>query len=67
VPIVNEIDLPRADAEGVAVQLAELLGDDPANVLRISAKTGDGVEAVLDAIIARYLPRSAISTRRRGR
>ena len=53
VPIVNKIDLPQADAEGVAVQLAELLGDDPANVLRISAKTGLGVEAVLDAIIER--------------
>ena len=56
VPIVNKIDLPQADAEGVAVQLAELLGDDPANVLRISAKTGHGVEAVLDAIIARIPP-----------
>src|SRR5271166_4209444 len=40
VPIVNKIDLPQADPDGVALQLAELLGDDPANVLRISAKTG---------------------------
>ena len=53
VPIVNKIDLPQADPDGVALQLAELLGDDPANVLRISAKTGSGVEAVLDAVIAR--------------
>src|SRR6185437_13858434 len=50
VPVVNKIDLPQADADGVATQLAELLGDDPANVLRISAKTGHGVQAVLDAI-----------------
>src|ERR1041384_464295 len=44
VPCVNKIDLPQADPAGVARQLADLLGDDPARVLRISAKTGQGVE-----------------------
>jgi GTP-binding protein LepA len=53
VPVVNKIDLPQADPDGVARQLAELLGGDPAEVLRISAKTGQGVEDVLDAIIER--------------
>ena len=53
VPVVNKIDLPQADPDGAAAQVAELLGDDPGNVLRISAKTGSGVEAVLDAVIAR--------------
>jgi GTP-binding protein LepA len=53
VPILNKIDLPQADPDGVARQLADLLGGDPADVLRISAKTGDGVEDVLDAIIER--------------
>ncbi len=53
VPIVNKIDLPQADPDGVAIQLAELLGDDPGRVLRISAKTGIGVEDVLDAVVAR--------------
>ena len=53
VPVVNKIDLPQADPDGVALQLAELLGDDPARVLRISAKTGIGVEDVLDAVIER--------------
>jgi GTP-binding protein LepA len=53
VPVVNKIDLPQADPDGVAVQLAELLGDDPARVLRISAKTGAGVEDVLDAVVER--------------
>ena len=48
---MNKIDLPQADPDGVAIQLAELLGDDPARVLRISAKTGIGVEDVLDAVI----------------
>jgi GTP-binding protein LepA len=56
VPIVNKIDLPQADPDGVALQLAELLGDDPGNVLRISAKTGLGVEEVLDAVVARIPP-----------
>src|SRR4051794_3317326 len=53
VPVVNKIDLPQADPDGASRQLAELLGDDPDRVLRISAKTGQGVEAVLDAIIER--------------
>jgi GTP-binding protein LepA len=53
IPIVNKIDLPQADPDGVALQLAELLGDDPGRVLRISAKTGVGVEDVLDAVIER--------------
>jgi GTP-binding protein LepA len=53
VPVVNKIDLPQADPDGVAVQLADLLGEDAARVLRISAKTGLGVEDVLDALIER--------------
>ncbi len=53
IPVVNKIDLPQADPDGVAIQLAELLGEDPARVLRISAKTGIGVEAVLDAVVER--------------
>jgi GTP-binding protein LepA len=53
VPIVNKIDLPQADPDGAARQLAELLGEDPDRVLRISAKTGAGVEDVLDAIVER--------------
>src|SRR5579884_3936138 len=58
VPVVNKIDLPQADPDGTAEQLADLLGDDPARVLRISAKTGEGVEAVLDAIVERIPPPS---------
>src|SRR3989449_688147 len=52
-PVVNKIDLPQADPDGAAAEIAELVGDDPARVLRISAKTGEGVEAVLDAIVER--------------
>jgi GTP-binding protein LepA len=53
VPIVNKIDLPQADPDGAAAELAELVGDDPGRVLRVSAKTGQGVEAVLDAVVER--------------
>ncbi len=56
VPVVNKIDLPQADPEGTAVEVADLLGDDPGRVLRISAKTGAGVAEVLDAIVERVPP-----------
>ncbi len=56
VPVANKIDLPAADPDGTAVEVADLLGDDPAHVLRISAKTGDGVADVLDAIVERVPP-----------
>ncbi len=53
VPVVNKIDLPQADPAGAAAEIAELTGDDADGVLRISAKTGDGVAEVLDAIVER--------------
>ena len=53
VPVVNKIDLPSADADGVALQVADLVGCAAEDVLRISAKTGSGVEAVLQAIVDR--------------
>ena len=53
VPAVNKIDLPQARPDDVAAEVAELVGDDPSRVLRISAKTGVGVEHVLDAIVER--------------
>ncbi|HET7647178.1 MAG TPA: translation elongation factor 4 [Gaiellaceae bacterium] len=53
VPVVNKIDLPQADPDGASAEVADLIGDDADNVLRISAKTGQGVEAVLDAIVER--------------
>src|SRR5207247_522801 len=56
IPVVNKIDLPQADPDGAAGQLADLLGVDPDRVLRISAKTGIGVEDVLDAIVEQIPP-----------
>jgi GTP-binding protein LepA len=58
VPAANKIDLPQADPEGTAVELADLVGDTPDHVLPISAKTGQGVDAVLDAIVERMPPPS---------
>jgi GTP-binding protein LepA len=56
VPVVNKIDLPSADADGVALEVADLVGGSAEDVLRISAKTGAGVEAVLQAIVDRVPP-----------
>src|SRR5919108_2492788 len=56
VPVVNKIDLPQADPDGTAAEVAELIGDKPASVVRISAKTGEGVTDVLDAVIKRIPP-----------
>jgi len=53
VPVVNKIDLPQADPNEAAKEIAELVGGEPDDVLHISAKTGEGVAAVLDAIVER--------------
>ena len=55
-PVVNKIDLPQADPDGTARELADLIGGDPADVVRISAKTGQGVAEVLDAVVERIPP-----------
>ncbi|HPI01950.1 MAG TPA: translation elongation factor 4, partial [Bacillota bacterium] len=51
VPVVNKIDLPNADPDKVAKEICELIGMDDSEIIRISAKTGKNVEAVLKAII----------------
>src|SRR5438067_5590456 len=53
VPVVNKIDLPQADPDSASIEVADLLGDDPTHVVRISAKTGLNVADVLDAIVER--------------
>jgi GTP-binding protein LepA len=53
IPVLNKVDLPGADPDGVAAQVADLLGVDPDQALRISAKTGEGVPDVLEAIVQR--------------
>jgi len=51
IPVLNKIDLPAADPEKFALELANLIGGDPDDVLRVSGKTGAGVEELLDRIV----------------
>jgi GTP-binding protein LepA len=53
IPVINKIDLPAADVEGVKEEMMELLGVEEDEILTISAKTGEGVKEVLDAIVQR--------------
>jgi GTP-binding protein LepA len=56
IPVLNKIDLPVADVPAVTEEIVELLGVDEDELLKISAKTGEGVEEVLDAIVDRVPP-----------
>lgn len=51
IPVLNKIDLPAADPERYAEELAHLIGGSPDDVLRVSGKTGLGVEALLDRVV----------------
>ncbi|MFJ6214625.1 translation elongation factor 4 [Streptomyces sp. NPDC092296] len=53
IPVLNKIDLPAAQPEKYAAELAHIIGCDPADVLKVSAKTGMGVEALLDEVVAK--------------
>src|SRR6186997_564883 len=56
IPVINKVDLPGAEPERVAQEIADLLGGDPEEALWISAKTGEGVLEVLEAIVERIPP-----------
>jgi len=56
IPVLNKIDLPSAEPEKYAAELAHVIGCDPAEVLQVSAKTGDGVAALLDEIVTQTPP-----------
>src|SRR5690242_1149027 len=51
IPVLNKIDLPSANPEKYAEELAHIIGCDTSDVLRVSAKTGEGVPAVLNEIV----------------
>ncbi|MDQ0734937.1 translation elongation factor 4 [Arthrobacter agilis] len=55
IPVLNKIDLPAAQPEKYAAELASLIGGEPEDVLKVSGKTGMGVEALMDKIV-RDLP-----------
>ncbi|OXS85905.1 translation elongation factor 4 [Kocuria marina] len=51
IPVLNKIDLPAAQPEKYATELANLIGVEPEDVLKVSGKTGEGVEELLDTIV----------------
>ncbi|CAL9530040.1 Elongation factor 4 [Streptomyces sp. enrichment culture] len=51
IPVLNKIDLPAAQPEKFAAELAHLIGCEPSDVLKVSAKTGEGVTALLDEVV----------------
>jgi GTP-binding protein LepA len=52
VPVLNKIDLPSAQPEKYAAEIAHLVGCDPDDIFRVSAKTGEGVRELLDHVVA---------------
>lgn len=55
-PVLNKIDLPAADVERVSAEIVNLLGCKQSDILQISAKTGQGVEAILEKVVATVPP-----------
>src|SRR5580693_2182331 len=56
VPVLNKIDLPAAEPDRVRAQIEDVIGLDASNAVEASAKTGQGVHAVLEAIVKRLPP-----------
>ena len=53
IPVLNKIDLPAADPERVAREISDLIGGSPDDILKVSGKTGAGVEELLDRVVER--------------
>src|SRR5262245_20559984 len=56
VPVLNKIDLPQADPERVIAEVEDIIGIPAKDALRVSAKTGEGVQDILEAVITRIPP-----------
>ena len=56
IPVLNKIDLPSAEPERVIAEIEDIIGIDAKDAIRASAKTGEGVDAILEAVIARIPP-----------
>ncbi len=56
IPVLNKIDLPAAQPDKYAEELAHLIGCEPADCLRVSGKTGEGVPHLLDEIVRQFTP-----------
>ncbi len=62
IPVLNKIDLPAADVPKVSAEIINLLGCTEDDILKISAKTGEGVPEVLDAVVERVAPPRGVAT-----
>ncbi len=62
IPVLNKIDLPAAEPERVRTQIEDVIGLDASDAIEISAKTGAGVKAVLEAIVTRLSPPEGTET-----
>ncbi|KAF5381035.1 hypothetical protein D9615_004155 [Tricholomella constricta] len=58
IPVLNKIDLPAAQPERITAQMQSTFGIDPEDIIRISAKSGKGVDSILEAIVTRIPPPS---------
>jgi GTP-binding protein LepA len=56
IPVLNKIDLPAADPDRYAAEIAHIIGCEPSDVLRVSGKTGDGVAELLDHVVQEVPP-----------
>ncbi|KAA3643123.1 MAG: elongation factor 4 [Chloroflexi bacterium] len=56
IPVINKIDLPAAHPDDVAEEISNLIGSNPDEILRISAKDGTNIEAVLDVVVEKVPP-----------
>ncbi|EUA33275.1 GTP-binding protein LepA [Mycobacterium xenopi 4042] len=56
IPVLNKIDLPAADPDRYAAEIAHIIGCQPADVLRVSGKTGEGVAHLLDEVVRQVPP-----------
>ena len=65
IPVLNKIDLPAAQPEKYAAELANLIGGDPEDVLKVPGETSMGVEALLDEVASARPPRTRRRPRRR--
>jgi GTP-binding protein LepA len=56
VPVLNKMDLPQADPENAKQEIEEVIGIDATNAIPCSAKTGMGIDEILEAVVARIPP-----------
>lgn len=61
IPVLNKIDLPAADPDRYAAEIAHIIGCEPGDVLRVSGKTGDGVADLLDHVVREVPPPQGVA------